>query len=476
MLTVVGLDLVREIDRLSIACGILLLTLVPIVANRRIGLVFRQEEVLAPTTFDRFLRKKDPDGSYRTVGESLYRARSELQVAHQSADPGGLDWAVRNWEQYSHSLWGRGTVLQADFDHGDLSRLESLRELAYRASTFLDSEPFFGAIALRWGIRYRDQESLGGYSTIRSLGIQEWDENPRALPDLRLLQKWKEEPNALRAVGVLPRLTDGEVVLETGVSRAGSAREGKLEILDKTPERLVVRAEVADPTWLFVLRGYWTHRDVRVDGVPVEPVAAQLAFCGVPIPAGTAPRRVGGGPTGRRCFALGSGVVRPCLGRSRGARPPIEGGLVTRPGRMVAAVLLVGAAGVSACSRRKPELSQIEKDMTRPAEEWLQQEPVRLLRDYVRIDTTTGSGGDRGRAVSPAAFSIAARSSRRSSAPRPGAATCWRACRAAGEKARFCSSTTSTSSEVFPALLEGVEPLRRRRSSSGSSTGAAPTT
>ena len=41
-----------------------------------------------------------------------------------------------------------------------------------------------------------------------------------------------------------------------------------------------------DPTYLFVLRGFWTHRSVRVDGRPVDPVPAQLAFSAIPIPAG----------------------------------------------------------------------------------------------------------------------------------------------------------------------------------------------
>ena len=48
----------------------------------------------------------------------------------------------------------------------------------------------------------------------------------------------------------------------------------------------MVRAQATDATFLFVLRGLWGYRDVRVDGVPVEPVPAQLAFCGVPIPRG----------------------------------------------------------------------------------------------------------------------------------------------------------------------------------------------
>ena len=63
---------------------------------------------------------------------------------------------------------------------------------------------------------------------------------------------------------------------------------------------------------------------------------------------------------------------------------------MTRPSRGLAA-LLCAAAAIGACSR-KPKLSQIEADQTATQEEWLRQEPVRLLRDYVRINTTDKVG------------------------------------------------------------------------------------
>jgi acetylornithine deacetylase/succinyl-diaminopimelate desuccinylase-like protein len=54
-------------------------------------------------------------------------------------------------------------------------------------------------------------------------------------------------------------------------------------------------------------------------------------------------------------------------------------------------ILLFGAA----CSKKKPQ-SQIEADVTRPAAKWVEIEPVRLLRDYVRIDTTLKRGEQEG--------------------------------------------------------------------------------
>ena len=35
-----------------------------------------------------------------------------------------------------------------------------------------------------------------------------------------------------------------------------------------------------------MLRAFWPYRTVLLDGKPVETVAAQLAFCAVPIPPG----------------------------------------------------------------------------------------------------------------------------------------------------------------------------------------------
>jgi acetylornithine deacetylase/succinyl-diaminopimelate desuccinylase-like protein len=49
-----------------------------------------------------------------------------------------------------------------------------------------------------------------------------------------------------------------------------------------------------------------------------------------------------------------------------------------------------------ACAR-KPAVRPIElEDVKRPVEEWLREEPVRLLRDYVRLDTTLAHGEKEG--------------------------------------------------------------------------------
>ena len=62
--------------------------------------------------------------------------------------------------------------------------------------------------------------------------------------------------------------------------------------------------------------------------------------------------------------------------------------------------ILAGACAALAAGCRKTERpskmsSGLEVDQTRPAAEWLKREPVRLLSDYVRIDTTTESRGEK---------------------------------------------------------------------------------
>ncbi|HEY7575485.1 MAG TPA: M20/M25/M40 family metallo-hydrolase [Thermoanaerobaculia bacterium] len=64
--------------------------------------------------------------------------------------------------------------------------------------------------------------------------------------------------------------------------------------------------------------------------------------------------------------------------------------------RAASTLLLLLAA--AACSRKeeRPPVSRIESDTTRSAAEWMQLEPVRLLSEYVRIDTSQGKSEEAG--------------------------------------------------------------------------------
>lgn len=286
MATVLALESLGRGTRRALACSLALLTLVPIAANRKIARTFPEQALFAPSPFDRFLRRADPRQEFRTFDETSYSAPSALDGREAQTDSSGAAFGRRSWLVYTHALWDRGTVFNADLDAGDLSRLESLRRISYGAAGYRDSQAFFGTLALKWGARLRDQKPLAGYHRIGGNGLVDWDEQEAAFPDVRLVQEWREETGALAALSSLRLLKPGEIVIESGSSTAGTARPGSLRIVEKTPERLRVEAEAPDPTWLFVLRDYFGHRTVLLDGNPVEDAPAQLAFSAVRVPAG----------------------------------------------------------------------------------------------------------------------------------------------------------------------------------------------
>ncbi|HEY1250877.1 MAG TPA: M20/M25/M40 family metallo-hydrolase [Thermoanaerobaculia bacterium] len=60
-----------------------------------------------------------------------------------------------------------------------------------------------------------------------------------------------------------------------------------------------------------------------------------------------------------------------------------------------ALLLALGILGLWSAGCRRESLTPPEgPDVRRPADEWLREEPIRLLRDYVRIDTTNPSPGE----------------------------------------------------------------------------------
>jgi acetylornithine deacetylase/succinyl-diaminopimelate desuccinylase-like protein len=70
--------------------------------------------------------------------------------------------------------------------------------------------------------------------------------------------------------------------------------------------------------------------------------------------------------------------------------------VIRRPGAVAALLLVLFSTG---CSRRQapPPITSAEVEVaTRSPESWLAEEPIRLLRDYVRIDTSLERGEEKG--------------------------------------------------------------------------------
>ena len=287
MATVVALDALARRGRPSgLAWGLVLLTAVPILANRKIAVATEEDRIFGPTAFARYLERRDPEGRYRTISESFFQGLSPLELQQNAGALAGAEVSRRLWYQQTPLFWGRGMVFNEDFDVGDLSRVESLRRLSGMATGYRDSANFFGAVALRFGIRFRDQEALAGYHPVGGDALQTWDEHAHAFPDIRLLERWREVPGPLQALAAIARLAEGELVLESGRLASGAAPPGTVRVVENRPERLVADLDAAQATWLFVLRAFWPYRTITLDGRPVEAVPAQLGFSAVPIPAG----------------------------------------------------------------------------------------------------------------------------------------------------------------------------------------------
>jgi hypothetical protein len=258
---------------------------VPIAANRRIAESFREADLLAPPAFVRLVQRRDPQGSFRILGESFYRAPSARERATTGSDPGQVQLSARNYDGYAHALWGVGTVFNNDFDHGDLSRFDSLRKISFAAAPYRDSQSFWSTYALRFGVRYPDQDPVAGFGAVGGDALQVWDVNAAALPDIRMAAPWREVDSALVAGERIARIAPGEVLVETGERFVGDGG-GTARVRVRLPERLEIETGARNPGYLFVLRGYWPYRRVAVDGQPVECFPAQVAFSAVRIPAG----------------------------------------------------------------------------------------------------------------------------------------------------------------------------------------------
>ncbi len=284
--TAIAALLVSRGDQAGLASALVLLTAVPIAANRRVAQTAHEGTIFSPTAFARAIARRDPAGRYRGLDESIYRVSSPLRDQSQPGDLGGSEFYRQSWFYYTPSLWNRGLVFNSDLDAGDLSRIESLRQVSGLAANQKDSGPFFASLALRFGIRFRDQEPMPGFEPFGGDALREWDENPTALPGMRMAAHWAEAPGPVEALSVLPGLAADAIVVETGRRASGAARPGSVRVLEESPERLVLETVCPDPSWLFVLRGDWSYRTVLVDGSPAEVSPAQIAFAAVPVPAG----------------------------------------------------------------------------------------------------------------------------------------------------------------------------------------------
>ena len=317
--TLGGLALARRGGRAPRAAALALLTAVPLAATRRIPVDASEAAAFAPTRLAREIRKDDPQGAFRTLGESIYaRPRSRSAAAAVFPEP-----PADSWTYFTPSLWNRGTVFNYDFDAGDLARVESLRRISGVAAATADGAPFFANLALRYGVRPRSQPPVPGFTEAGGNAAQGWDRNPAALPDIRFAPRWTETAGPLESAVALSKAGVGDLIVETGRGAAGeSAGSASAKVVERTPEFLRIETASERPAWLFVLRAWWPYRDVTVDGRPIETAPAYLAFTAVPVPEGRhtvawRERVPGGGASRLGPLAAGMAAVLLLVSRSR---------------------------------------------------------------------------------------------------------------------------------------------------------------
>ena len=171
----------------------------------------------------------------------------------------------------------------------------------------------------------RRQEAVSSYRPVGGDAVTAWDALEPAFPDIRLATRWHEESGSLAALDAIRDVGPGELLLETGRNASGSARPGRIAVLEKSPGRVRVAVDAPDPTWLFVLREFWSYRRILLDGREVDAVPAYLAFSAVPVPAGRHridwQEEVPGGRVSRFGPPLAGVVIALLLvGRHRGKR------------------------------------------------------------------------------------------------------------------------------------------------------------
>ncbi len=203
------------------------------------------------------------------------------------ADPAGSELYRQSWYYFTQTIWKRGTVLNVDLDAGDLSRIESLRRLAVVAASQTDSGPFFSTLSMRYAIRFRDQQPIAGFRRFGGDAFRSWDENPGALPDIRLASSWREASGPVDALGTLPGLPAEEIVVETGERGApgtrgrgscASAKEVRSVFSSRRRPRIRPGSSSSAATGAI--------GPSRSTELPVETYPAQLAFTAVPVPEG----------------------------------------------------------------------------------------------------------------------------------------------------------------------------------------------
>jgi hypothetical protein len=112
--------------------------------------------------------------------------------------------------------------------------------------------------------------------------------NPDVLPRYRLVSDVRPAGSPAEALSLLPAIDPRTTaVVECPVSHPSTAGDpGTVLVVQYTPERVILQATAARPTFLIAAEGYNTGWRATVDGVPQSVCPANVAFMALPLAAG----------------------------------------------------------------------------------------------------------------------------------------------------------------------------------------------
>jgi hypothetical protein len=113
--------------------------------------------------------------------------------------------------------------------------------------------------------------------------------NLAALPRYRLMTAVRSAANLEEARRLLPTVDPHTTaVVEHPVALPSPTRDGsgRLAVMSYKPERVELRVEAAEPSFLLAAEGYAPGWRAAIDGIPHPLYPANVAFMGLPVPGG----------------------------------------------------------------------------------------------------------------------------------------------------------------------------------------------
>jgi hypothetical protein len=158
------------------------------------------------------------------------------------------------------------------------------------------ASPFIDAASVGFLIREGPPLETGILDATRWQHIEIPSERPltvyrnlAALPRYRLVTAVRSAANVEEARRLLPTVdprTTAIVEHPVTLPWLNPETAGRVAVLSYTPERVELRVEAAGPSFLLAAEGYAPGWRADIDGIPHSVYAANVAFMGLPVPAG----------------------------------------------------------------------------------------------------------------------------------------------------------------------------------------------